>query len=308
MNDREHAVDGGPGSNPQGRPLVVGEVLFDVMPDGRRILGGAPFNVAWHLQAFGLRPLLITRVGADDAGDEVLAAMDSWGMDTAGVQRDDAHPTGRVQVELEEGQPTFHILPDQAYDFLDRGLAMETIGNQNLSLIYHGSLISRAELSANVVDECVRRLDVPVFIDVNLRDPWWSRERVTAAVERARWAKLNEDELELLAGASDVATVTAFREKLDLAAVIVTRGSRGAAVADGGGAVEAFPQGEIQVVDTVGAGDAFSAVFLLGLVKGWQTRAALERALEFAAAVCTQPGATSADRFLYSGFQERGWR
>jgi fructokinase len=307
MKDREQTISGGRGPDLQGRPLVVGEVLFDVMPDGNRVLGGAPFNVAWHLQAFGLRPLLITRVGADDAGGEVLAAMDSWGLDRAGVQRDEARPTGQVQVDLDDGQPTFHILPDQAYDFLDRGLAMEAIGNQKLSLIYHGSLISRGELSANVVDECVRRLELPVFIDVNLRDPWWTRERVTAAVDRARWAKLNEDELALLAGASDVAAVTAFREELDLAALIVTRGSRGAAVADDGGMTEAPPPGEVKVVDTVGAGDAFSSVFLLGLVSGWPTRTSLERALEFAAAVCTQPGATSADQSLYSGFGRRGW-
>jgi len=307
MKDREQTSVDGRRPDLQGRPLVVGEVLFDVMPDGNRVLGGAPFNVAWHLQAFGLRPLLITRVGADDAGDEVLAAMDSWGMDRTGVQRDDAHPTGRVQVDLDDGQPTFHILPDQAYDFLDRGLAMEAIGNQDVSLIYHGSLISRGELSADVVDECVQRLDVPVFIDVNLRDPWWTRERVTSSVERARWAKLNEDELDVLAGAFDVAAVTAFREELGLAALIVTRGSRGAAVADDGGVTEAPPPEEVEVVDTVGAGDAFSSVFLIGLVRGWPTRTSLERALEFAAAVCTQPGATSADRGLYSGFRERGW-
>ena len=79
---------------PTGRPILIGEVLFDCFPDGSRVLGGAPFNVAWHLQAFGLDPLLISRVGADQAGDEVLAAMESWGMDRTGVQRDEELPTG----------------------------------------------------------------------------------------------------------------------------------------------------------------------------------------------------------------------
>ena len=113
------------------RPLIVGEVLFDVMPGGTRVLGGAPFNVAWHLEAFGLRPLLITRVGVDESGDEVLAAMASWGMDTSAVQRDDAHPTGRVQVELEGGEPTFQILPNQAYDHLDRDQALANAPNRD---------------------------------------------------------------------------------------------------------------------------------------------------------------------------------
>ncbi len=156
-------------------------------------------------------------------------------------------------------------------------------------------------------NECVQRLDAPVFIDVNLRDPWWAREQVAAAVERARWAKLNEAELGLLAGASDLVAVTTFRDDHDLAAVIVTRGSRGAVVVDGDGIVDSAPTDKVQIVDTVGAGDAFSSVFLLGLVKNWPTRISLERALEFAAAVCMQPGATSADRGLYAGYRERGW-
>ena len=79
---------------------IFGEVLFDHFPDGRRVLGGAPFNVAWHLQAFGLRPLVITRVGADDDGAQVLQAMEAWGMDTTGVQVDEVNPTGSVRVEL----------------------------------------------------------------------------------------------------------------------------------------------------------------------------------------------------------------
>ena len=120
-----------------GRPLSVGEVLFDVMPDGTRVLGGAPFNVAWHLHAFGLRPLMITRVGTDDSGDEVLAAMKSLGMDTSGVQRDGAHPTGRVQVELSEGEPTYHILADQAYDHIDRHQAMQASTGETFCLLYH---------------------------------------------------------------------------------------------------------------------------------------------------------------------------
>ena len=306
MKDRENTSADGRGPDLPGRPLVVGEVLFDVMPDGVRVLGGAPFNVAWHLQAFGLRPLLITRVGADDDGDEVVAAMESWGMDTTGVQRDETHPTGRVQVELDDGQPTFHILPDQAYDFLDAGLAMESIGSRPLSLMYHGSLISRGEISGNVVNECVQRLDAPVFVDVNLRDPWWAREGVAASVRRARWAKLNEDELDLLAGASDERAAAAFREDFGLEAVIVTRGSRGAVLLDRSGALEARPPETVEVIDTVGAGDAFSSVVILGLTRVWSADFILERALQFAAAVCTRAGATTMDRSLYAEFSDRG--
>jgi len=290
-----------------GRPLIIGEVLFDVMPDGNRVLGGAPFNVAWHLEAFGLRPLMVTRVGADDSGDEVLTAMDSWGMDTSGVQRDDAHPTGRVQVELDGGEPTFHILPDQAYDNLDGDRAIHSMVGETFSLLYHGSLISRGEVSRLARDALKERSELPVFVDVNLRDPWWNREDVVASVRSATWVKLNEVELDRLADGSDAAVAEAFRVEHGLDAVIVTKGDRGAVVVGGGATFEAAPPAEVEVVDTVGAGDAFSAVFILGLVAGWSTELILARTAEFAAAVCTVPGATTADRRLYARFEQLGW-
>lgn len=123
--------------NDEQRPLIFGEALFDVMPDGSCVLGGSPFNVAWHLQAFGLRSLMVTRVGDDEPGVEVLAAMTSWGMDISGGQRDDVSPTGQVQVELVGGEPTFHILPDQAYDHLDVGQVVNLVSAGMFSLMYH---------------------------------------------------------------------------------------------------------------------------------------------------------------------------
>ena len=288
--------------NLRGRPLVVGEVLFDVMPDGNRILGGAPFNVAWHLQAFGLKPLLITRVGDDDAGDEVVAAMESWGMDCSGVQRDETLPTGRVEVELHGGEPTFHILPNQAWDRLDGHLAKRTAAGPDCSLMYHGSLIARDGTSRSALEVLKEATALPAIMDVNLRDPWWARGDVLDMIGGARWVKLNQDELAELAGAADLETAERFRVRHTLDAVIVTRGGRGAAVIEQERTREAAPPASIAVVDTVGAGDAFSAVYLLGLMKGWSTSATLERALEFAAAVCTRPGATTTDRRLYSDF------
>jgi fructokinase len=291
----------------KGRPLVVGEVLFDVLPNGTRVLGGAPFNVAWHLEAFGLRPLMITRVGTDDSGDEVVASMEAWGMDTSGVQRDSAHPTGMVRVDLDGGEPTFHILPEQAYDHVDSEHAAQLIDTGSFLLLYHGSLLSRAEVSRSALDHLQQVSALPVFMDVNLRDPWWTGEHVAASVGRARWVKLNQDELESLAGGSDTAAAHRFRETNGLELMIVTRGGDGAFVIDGEGTFEAAPRADVEVVDTVGAGDAFSAVFILGLAMRWPVELTLERALSFAAAVCTVPGATTADRRFYKVFDRQGW-
>jgi fructokinase len=290
-----------------GRPLVVGEVLFDVLPDGTRVLGGAPFNVAWHLEAFGLRPLMVTRVGDDESALEVFEAMEKWGMDSSGVQRDGVCPTGRVQVELQNGEPTFHILADQAYDHLDGPLATRAMTGEDFSLLYHGSLIARGDASRSALDRIRRDIDVPVFVDVNLRDPWWKHDDVTEIVRSATWVKLNEAELKLLAGAIDAAVADSYRREQHLDAVIVTRGDRGALVVDENGILESVPPDDVQVIDTVGAGDAFSAVFILGLSRGWPTDLSLERALEFAAAMCTVSGATVLDRTFYSKFEEQGW-
>ena len=99
-------------------PVLFGEVLFDRFPSGDVVLGGAPFNVAWHLQAFGLAPLFLSRVGDDDLGREVLSAMRSWGMETFGVQVDSEHPTGAVEVRIADDEPSYEILPEQAYDYI----------------------------------------------------------------------------------------------------------------------------------------------------------------------------------------------
>ncbi len=128
-----------------GRPVVVGEVLFDVFPDGGRVLGGAPFNVAWHLHAFGLSPLVATRIADDARGEEILDTMNTWGMDRAGVQVDRTAPTGQVQVDLDHGSPSFSILPDQAYDRLDSMAAVAAVEGEELALAYHGTLIARGE-------------------------------------------------------------------------------------------------------------------------------------------------------------------
>ena len=101
------------------RPVIFGEVLFDRFPDGTSVLGGAPFNVAWHLKALGLGPLFVTRVGKDRLGGRILAAMEAWGMDTRGVQEDPDHPTGTVEVWVENGEPSYEIAMPSAWDLID---------------------------------------------------------------------------------------------------------------------------------------------------------------------------------------------
>jgi len=303
------------------RPILFGEVLFDHFPDGSAVLGGAPFNVAWHLRGFGLDPLLISRIGSDDEGRHVLDAMTGWGLDRAGIQIDANHPTGAVNITLEAGQPSFDIVANAAYDHI---AADQIPAGVDGGLLYHGSLAARGGQSRAALMG-LRSDDRAVFVDINLRPPWWDRDRVAGLIRGARWLKLNEDELlqidatagdptvgAPIAGRMDdssaptgaIATLPvaeAVKTRFGLHTVIITRGSKGAFILDPDGVVS----GEVpavELVDAVGAGDAFSSVMILGFARGWSAGDTLERALNFAAAICRVRGAVSGERDLYRHF------
>ena len=288
-----------------GGPCVFGEVLFDVFPTGQRVLGGAPFNVAWHLQAFGLRPRLVSRVGEDADGDAIRHAMQGWGMDTSGLQTDAERPTGRVTVRLEQGEPHYEILDGRAWDAIDAGLLRPTTGE----LLYHGSLAVRSAVSARALRRLREGGPAGVFMDVNLRDPWWQRDAVLALLEGADWAKLNEHELAVLGTerGDTLDQARAFRERHGLHGLLVTCGAKGALAVTADGEYESVtPRAGLAVVDTVGAGDAFAAVSLLGLVRGWPLAVTLTRAQSFAEQLVTRRGATVADRDVYRAIAT-GW-
>ncbi len=296
-----------------GRPVIFGEVLFDRFPDGADILGGAPFNVAWHLQGFGVAPLFISRIGDDRPGQRVRKAMGDWGMDTTGVQVDAQYPTGAVQVSLKDGQPSFDILPEQAYDRIDADLGERAASGIRTALIYHGTLIMRSRSSREALDRLYSGTGAPVFVDVNLRDPWWREYDLPDVLKRARWIKVNEDELVRIASrlGQSVATLEElarrFQHQFDIDLLLVTRGADGAVAFEKPGGVEKVrPQGGVNIVDTVGAGDAFASVLLLGLIRGWPLASTMLRAQSFASRICTQRGATAADRGLYQDVM-RAW-
>ncbi len=287
-------------------PVIFGEVLFDCFEDGNRVLGGAPFNVAWNLQAFGAAPLLISRVGDDASGRRIRDTMQQWGMNAAGLQRDCTHPTGTVKVTLREGEPDFEIVADQAYDFI-QDCAMPPF---DAALIYHGSLGLRRPEAKVALESLKISHPAPVFLDVNLRPPWWEAEAVRQMLDGSTWAKLNENELKTLCeGQGDLrsrAENLLHDHALEL--IIVTRGSRGAFALNQFGDYEVVvPQDEISVVDTVGAGDAFASVCILGLLRQWDLKTLLFRAHSFASALVGRQGATVLDPVFYQQ-QLRRWK
>ncbi len=288
------------------RPVIFGEVLFDHFPDGASVLGGAPFNVAWHLNGFGLSPLFVSRVGDDAYGHRIKRSMAEWGLDSAGLQTDPEHPTGVVEVGLDDGQPTFSIVPDQAYDFIDAERAQATSAAADATWLYHGTLAARNPISRAALDGLLADANRSLFMDINLRDPWWQAEDLPVMLKRAHRVKLNDDELGVIAsivglsGNALTQQAAALQAAFAIDLLIVTRGAQGAMAREASGTVHTVsPQSTIDVVDTVGAGDAFSAVVLVGLMRGWPLPVVLERAQAFASAVCGVRGATVEERDFY---------
>lgn len=283
-------------------PVVFGEVLFDCFPDGNRVLGGAPFNVSWHLQAFGVSPLLVSRVGDDAQGRQVKASMLEWGMDTSGLQLDSAHPTGSVVVSISAGEPHYDIVENSAWDFIDAEYLPPL---PESGILYYGTLAQRNKVSAAALERIRASSSAPAFIDINLRPPWWTRDLAQRTVKEGRWIKLNADELAEIAPQenTDEDRIRHLLATLPLEYLIVTEGSAGAvAVSRDGKRIRVTPEKKTEVVDTVGAGDAFSSVFLLGQLKGWPMQLTLERAQSFASVIVANRGATSSDRQFYQAF------
>ena len=284
------------------RPLVFGEVLFDRFPDGTAVLGGAPFNVAWHLQGLGLRPRFVSRVGDDDAGRKVREAMIAWGLDRSGLQIDPERPTGAVSVTLDDGQPAYDILADQAYDAVDPDGAATAAADDVFGLLYHGTLALRSPRAREAVAALRSAAAAPVFLDVNLRPPWCEADVVRAALDDARWAKLNDEEVVELSGErGDVRRLAVeLATHHDLDAVIATLGADGAVWVDHEGVVaEVAPEGSIDVVDTVGAGDAFASVCIHGLLTNQPPERILRSAHRFAGRICGIRGALARAPDMY---------
>lgn len=301
---------------------VFGEALVDDFGD-HQVLGGAPFNVARHLAAFGQAVLMLTRVGDDANGGRVRAECARFGMETAGVQVDAERPTGRVLVErsADGGSHRFTILEDQAYDAIEAGPTLAACAEAGADTLYFGTLAQRAPASQRTLARLLEAGPAHRYLDLNVRAGHVTERCVYGSLHAADVVKVNEEELQDLFGwythlrpstadmrDAEVRSACATLLRIfNLQGLIVTLGARGAVYfgADGG-CVEAPPTAMPgALVDTVGAGDAFSAVFLTGRARGWPLDQTLVCANEFAGAVCCIAGAVPAGLDFYRPFIER---
>jgi len=293
--------------------MLFGEVLADIFPD-RTVLGGAPFNVARHLKAFGQTPVLITRLGHDALREEVLDVMSRNGMETLGVQCGNQHPTGQVQVHIRDGHHRFEILPDQAYDFIHPGVVRMTALTVNPEIVYFGTLSQRNEISRRALKTLLRSTGAAKFLDINLREPWYDEKTIHQSLQYADIVKLNNEELEILAKMFELqendpqGQAKELMGRYDLDQVLVTCGQDGAwQINREGRKVEVGIKNKVEkLMDTVGAGDGFAAVCILGSLQRWPVAMILERANHFASAICGIRGAVPDHADFYEPFT-REW-
>jgi fructokinase len=283
------------------RPVIVGvgEVLWDLLPAGPQ-LGGAPANFAYHAQALGARARVVTRVGNDRLGQEVLQRFNDMHLPIDTVQIDDQRPTGTVAVSLSaEGVPQFTIHEDVAWDRLSvTEQALQTV--READAVCFGSLAQRAPASRAAIQQLVSSAPSRAFrvFDVNLRQRFYSREVIEQSLGLANVLKLNNDELPILAEAFGLtgearSQVESLARRFGLKFVVLTSGSKGSLIYRDGGWSEQTAQ-PTPIVDTVGAGDSFTAALVMGLLSNMALDEAHAFAAELARYVCSQAGATPA--------------
>ena len=302
--------------------VVFGEALVDDFVT-EQVVGGAPFNVARHLAAFMAPQLMITRIGNDRNGAVVHAEFERFAMSEMGLQIDKMEETGRVVIERGTRGHRFTILPGQAYDFINPEQALTALDLVEPGALYFGTLAQRGPRSRDTLHALLDATNATRFLDLNLREGQFDERCVFHSLHAADIAKVNEEELQNLFGwyfdlrpssppmaADEVrAACAALVQMFALDALIVTLGHRGSVYFGVGG--EIVPNRDNPappfVIDSVGAGDAFSAIFLLGRMRGWPLERTLARANEFAGAICTIPGAVPRDLAFYDKWEAR-WR
>ena len=273
-----------------------GEMLWDVLPTGHQP-GGAPLNVAVHLHQFGQAAQLISRVGHDDLGAELVAFVESKGLSTQYVQRGETHLTGVVKANVDDrNEVVYKIVQPVAWDYIQYEPALHTLVEASEAFVF-GSLAARCPTTRETLYRLLPAAPFKVF-DVNLRAPHYSRDVVTYLLRQANLVKMNHHELAEIMGwfGASPAEDTALRwlaEHFQLQAVCVTKGADGAVLWTGQ-QLHRSPGIAVAVQDTIGSGDAFLAALLKGWLAGQDPAECLAFACAAGSLVATYQGATPA--------------
>ncbi len=273
----------------------MGEALWDCLPEGRKF-GGAPANFAYHVGQFGWHSVVVSAVGNDELGDEIMQIVRSVNLDNRIARV--IQPTGTVQVTLSgDGIPTYEICEDVAWDNIPWSEDLEALAKKTRAVCF-GSLAQRSAGSRDTIMRFIDAMDIDTerIYDINLRQHFYSMEVIEDSLRRATILKLNEEEIVVVAellglsGSEEEKCRQILARYPKLKMVILTYGAVGSYVFSP--SVTSYqPTPKVQVADTVGAGDSFTATFIAQYIKGKSIQDAHRIAVQASAFVCTQNGA-----------------
>ena len=274
--------------------VCFGEVLWDVFPDNK-IIGGAPFNVAYRLKSLGIKTSIISSIGNDLSGESLIKMIKKFGIDTSFVQKHPYLQTGEVEISIDKkGSADYKILSPVAWDEIYvTKLISDEVKNSNVFI--YGSLSSRGEHSKKTLFELLKIANFKVF-DVNLRPPYYSFETLKNLMCEADLLKCNEEEILFLSKEYGTKknslkdSVVFLSKKTRTPSICVTRGEKGAILFENEGFYE-HPGFKIKVKDTVGAGDSFLATLITYRIKNFSMEKSLKLACAMGALVCKYNGA-----------------
>ncbi len=275
------------------RVVCFGEILWDILPKGA-LPGGAPMNVAYHLKKLGVEPALITRIGADDWGKNLVKLMKENNISTDFFQKDASLETGKVNATSnEKKEVSYEILKPVAWDNIQYEDRLEELVVAADYFVF-GSLVTRIDITRNTLFKLIEAASFKV-LDINLRAPHYNRHVIEQLLYKINLLKLNQAELELITGwfanyKSDIDRLKVLQDKFGIHDIVVTKGERGS-LFNCNGKIYDHPGYKIIVADTIGSGDSFLAALLSKLLN----RNTVEEALEFASAtgalIASYPGA-----------------
>lgn len=287
----------------------IGEILFDIYPDHKK-LGGAPLNFIYHIKKLTDNGNIISRVGKDVLGNKVINGLNHAGISADFIQHDNLHPTGMAKVILDKnGKPDFEIDTDRAYDFIEITEENNNLINTETDCLYFGTLAQRSQISRETIQAFYNR-GLKYFADINLRQNFYDEEILISTLEAADFIKANYDEMHVL---NDIFVQTEYStekvafelmEKFNLNMIAVTRGKDGASIFENG---KRFNHSNVddKVVDTTGAGDAFSAMLCIGYLHGFEIPYINKLANDFAFDICQFEGALPKNDRIYESYREQ---
>ncbi len=288
--------------------LSIGEILFDLYPTKKK-LGGAPLNYIYHINKLLGSGTIVSRVGKDQLGKKAIEELKNLNINTNFIQEDSVYPTGVANVILDEDKnPEFEIDTERAFDYIEQTIELNDLISTDIDCLYFGTLAQRSEKSRETIQSLFGKSGIKYFFDLNLRNSFYDEETIIKSLQTADLLKVNYEEMHQLNDLIiqiDYNTEKVAYELMDqfnINLLAVTRGKDGATLFENGKRYD-YSNPPTKILDSTGAGDAFSAILSIGFMQGIETFRINKLANDFALEVCMIEGALLKDDIIYENFK-----